>query len=978
MSTHGWKHLLDGWPWFQGEGNYPIAAYSEFMPPPRLIRKPYGGEDLVLHATDDPCGWPISEYEEVLALRPGLQKIAQQVIHALVHLGQGHPAHGIAKNKLTGNPYWPDTLAQQAGKLGHERFVTLMPLALARTQDDKGRVNWTLFGSSEQGPARAFWRSFFVSPDRETPEEQALDFLRRLLHSVYAVPVNELTDLHRAGFRILAVEEEPALPYWREEPLPSWTGRYALPAGGSVQGVKYLLTFRPFGKLPAAVQRAYLAGELHLLPFPGSLVFWGAVPYLRLQRRLPMAMQIPLLHLVARHEGPFGIRVPQSGWLHEPRPDKPGPDEHHGPIRNSYRRTHRWARVHRDQNELLLEGREDKLAHVLFSTAPDDMGLYDKPMARNAQIWSHDFDLLLDGPRATSNEIQHATRDLEQGGLFGYRFQFPAMRAGRYGVYWHRPLVAYLSAEDEEPAVLPEAPAGYLTAYHEDQLDLSRPLELWPRLLRRPADVAAIELFEHAQESRPHQTTQNIRKLLDTSRLLGDQPLPESFARQSLTLAKKETLDSWLDGLASRAADAERGSQLALELQRDRIRRETPGKRARKQLPASLTYTQTARRSFEVAYWKTISNLAQGKYRNKNNADCVRDPVTQAALSHHHRDLEALGNYLVSYYTEAIAAAGLTGKAVAGDLPFVWRTDFAFQAYGGWLNNQEGSTHERDLIVIIPGRDRSRAVIMGDHYDTAYMADHYEKQFGGNGARIAAAGADDNHSATAALMLGAPLFLDLSREGRLGCDIWLIHLTGEEFPADCLGARHLCQCLVEGTLQMRLADGSSRDLSSAQIQGVYVLDMVAHNNDHDRDVFQISPGTSRESMWLAYQAHLANEAWNTSTEIWNRRASRRGRGRGKRSADPDRVPEIALQPQLSGEIRPHYDPRSTLYNTDGQIFSDAGIPVVLFMENYDINRSGYHDSHDTMANIDLDYGAGVAAITIEAVARAATEKPGFD
>ena len=45
------------------------------------------------------------------------------------------------------------------------------------------------------------------------------------------------------------------------------------------------------------------------------------------------------------------------------------------------------------------------------------------------------------------------------------------------------------------------------------------------------------------------------------------------------------------------------------------------------------------------------------------------------------------------------------------------------------------------------------------------------------------------------------------------------------------------------------------------------------------------------------------------------------------------------------------------------------------MENYDINRQGYHDSHDTMENIDLDYGSAVAAIAIESVARAATEKP---
>ena len=82
------------------------------------------------------------------------------------------------------------------------------------------------------------------------------------------------------------------------------------------------------------------------------------------------------------------------------------------------------------------------------------------------------------------------------------------------------------------------------------------------------------------------------------------------------------------------------------------------------------------------------------------------------------------------------------------------------------------------------------------------------------------------------------------------------------------------------------------------------------------------------------------------------------------------MPEIAPFLTLSGEVRPPADPRSTLYNTDGQVFSDAGVPCVLFMENYDINRTGYHDTHDTMANIDLDYGAAVAAITIESVARA--------
>jgi len=83
------------------------------------------------------------------------------------------------------------------------------------------------------------------------------------------------------------------------------------------------------------------------------------------------------------------------------------------------------------------------------------------------------------------------------------------------------------------------------------------------------------------------------------------------------------------------------------------------------------------------------------------------------------------------------------------------------------------------------------------------------------------------------------------------------------------------------------------------------------------------------------------------------------------------VPRLARHLQLHGEVRPPHDAHSTLYNTDGQIFSDAGIPVVLFMENYDINRHGYHDSKDTMAMIDLDYGVAVVSIAIETVARAA-------
>ncbi len=973
MANQGWKQLLVGLSRFRAKDAYSIPAYSEFMPPPRLGCKAYGSVDKLLVDESDPFGWNVSEFEQAFELNPGLQLLAHEILGSLRHLGRGEAAHGIARNKLLNNPYWPDEL-EKATAPSSERYVVLLPLALARTQDDKGRVRWTLFGGSEQGPSRAFWRSFHRAPGQELPAEVGLNFIRRLLHEAYGEPASKLADLARAGFRILPCGDEAPLALYRDDPLPCWTKPFVWNKSRGLAGVKYLLTFVPFDRLPPAVRRAYLKGQLHLIPFPGSLLFWGSPFYHKLAGELPMAMQIPLLHSFERHAAPIGIRVPQSGWLHEPRAGAVGQNGFHGPLRNSYRRTHRWARVHRDDDELAVSAQEDRTAHVLFSTAADDLGLYGKPMARNAQIWTRDYELLLDGPRATHRQIVKAARALAAGGLFGYRFLFPAMRVGAHEVYWHRPLVAYVSPRGGEPRLIDEAPLGYLTAYRAARPNLSRPIELWPRLLDRDAHRTAVRVFYNREDPMHHRTANNVRKLLDT-RTVFDRKLEPSFARALLTVPKEQTLDGWLDSLSAKDRALKGDVKRLVGQLRECLAPDDAKNQSSKQ-PQSITFAKTGNRAFEEAYWNTIYQLSAGKYINKENADCVRDSITQQRLKHHHRDLEALGDHLLSYYAREIANAKLEDEALAAELPFSWRTEFDYAWQGGWAKNQNDETYERDLVVVIPGRDRSRAVIMADHYDTAYMEDEYGYGHGGHGPRLAAAGADDNHSATAALMLGAPVFMELSKQGRLETDIWLVHLTGEEFPADCLGARHLCQCLVEGTLKLRPA-GSRRakDFSSVRIQGVYVLDMVAHNNDRDHDVFQICPGTSRQSMWLAYQAHVANRTWNELAPIWNQRPERRGRGRGVRSADAVTLPAVAQHPHLYGEVRPAYDPRSTLYNTDGQIFSDAGVPVVLFMENYDINRRGYHDTHDTMANIDLDYGSAVAAIAIESVARAASQPP---
>jgi hypothetical protein len=442
--------------------------------------------------------------------------------------------------------------------------------------------------------------------------------------------------------------------------------------------------------------------------------------------------------------------------------------------------------------------------------------------------------------------------------------------------------------------------------------------------------------------------------------------LPKSLAHKLLNLSKHKTLEEWLDELALHTTDA--GAAPRMRAYLDKI----IDPEMDLALPEPLTYIYTANRSFEEAWWNDIKYLAHGEFVNKDNADVITDEITRSLVKKQDRDIEYVGNYFIERYRKAISDAGMEGKAVCGELPFKWQTDFEFSLFGGWIGNQEGRIYERNILMVIPGKNRKEAVVFGDHYDTAYMEDIYEKGRGGSGARLAAHGADDNYSASATLLQAAPLFLQLSKEGKLERDIWLIHLTGEEFPSDCMGARNFSKTLIEKNVHLRTAEGSKTDLSETQVVGLYVMDMIGHNRDNDHNVFQISPGKSKASLNLARQAHIANMIWNNLVPEWNRSPERAHLGMGKRISGDTEIPDLAKYLAINGEVRTQYNPHSSIFNTDGQIFSDIGIPVVLFMENYDISRTGYHDTHDTMENIDLDYGAAFAAVAIETVARIAT------
>ena len=102
-----------------------------------------------------------------------------------------------------------------------------------------------------------------------------------------------------------------------------------------------------------------------------------------------------------------------------------------------------------------------------------------------------------------------------------------------------------------------------------------------------------------------------------------------------------------------------------------------------------LTFDLTARRSFEVAYWRAIATLSGGRFLTKNNADCARDARDpRGTVPPPPRPRPARATSSSPRTRDRSPPAGLEGKAFAGDLPFHWRTDFDFAWSDGWRANQ--------------------------------------------------------------------------------------------------------------------------------------------------------------------------------------------------------------------------------------------------------------------------------------------------
>ncbi|MGZ3514546.1 MAG: hypothetical protein ACXU93_11415, partial [Thermodesulfobacteriota bacterium] len=767
MPDKGWRGFLKGFPWYNEERRYPLQAYSEFMPPVRTGINPSDGTVYSwVFQDDDPFGWQIMEIEEEYQLKPGLEKIGGQVIRHILQLGTGTlPVHlaGHKQRNLADNLFWPPTLASRQGELKHERYVIIHPYSLSRTKDDKGRVCWTFFGGSEQGPEKAFWKSFYESPGKELPESVFLSLMQWIFKQAYGIHFKSADDLRGLGFRILPVGEGYPFSYWKTETLPPWARKYLFDERDGIDVVHYLLTFRPFDHLPSPVKEKYLDGKVNLLPFPGSMMLWGIPEYIRLQKQLYNAIQMPMLRLVRRNEGFSGLRVPQSGWVHQPKVPGEKAKILEEFIVNNYVRTSRFDRIRRNEDALLKSHEIDPVVQTLFSTQLQALDLYNKPMARNSQVLSETIELLLDGPRSDRKKIGEAALKLMAGGLFRYRFYFPPMQAGLYEVLWHRPLVSCISLETGKSIIAPHnLITGYMTGYLTDEPDLANAIELWPRFRHREESFDALHNFNPVHDHYLNQTPLNLMALFDAWEMLGKRPLERDFARAMVRIRKNESLEDWLASFPQRSFDPDKAKRII------HFAQEILEPEGKKVPPAdNLTFRDTANRAYEEAYWDQIYFLAHGEFINKDNADVVQDPETLSITKHRHRDLKKLGDYLINKHREAITAADMEGKAEVGEMPFRWETDFEFTEFGGWKANRDGSEYERNILVVIPGKNRREAIVMADHYDTAYMGDVFDRSLGGNGARLSAAGADDNYSATATLLLAAPVFLKLSKEGKL-------------------------------------------------------------------------------------------------------------------------------------------------------------------------------------------------------------------
>ncbi|CAF0771249.1 unnamed protein product [Adineta ricciae] len=234
---------------------------------------------------------------------------------------------------------------------------------------------------------------------------------------------------------------------------------------------------------------------------------------------------------------------------------------------------------------------------------------------------------------------------------------------------------------------------------------------------------------------------------------------------------------------------------------------------------------------------------------------------------------------------------------------------------------------QANLIAILPAGGKLKCrepVVFFDHIDTAFEKD----TFYNTGKRQTTPGADDNVSGLVALLQSISI---LKESQRTACrDIWLVHLTGEEYPAASLGIVYFLQQLL---------------VTKQPIYIGVIVDMISHRVNRTDPIVQVSPGDTTKSV---VSAKLALDY--VYPMIQN---------------------DLILK-NLTPVLRLWNDPYSYLYNTDGVRLVEYGFSCILFNEHINYHeyyrRTGYHDTKDTVDLIDFEYGQTLSQYAIATVA----------
>jgi hypothetical protein len=232
---------------------------------------------------------------------------------------------------------------------------------------------------------------------------------------------------------------------------------------------------------------------------------------------------------------------------------------------------------------------------------------------------------------------------------------------------------------------------------------------------------------------------------------------------------------------------------------------------------------------------------------------------------------------------------------------------------------------QSNLIAKLPGKVRTDGkmlskVLLLDHVDSAVSEDVFEK----TKKRETCPGADDNATATAVLLRAAEVLKTVSHDH----DIWLVHLTGEEFPSDDLGAWRLAEKLLS---------------EKVDVKGILVSDFIGWHRPGDLS-FQVNPNKWSPSQEWADLAVDAARKW---------------------------------APKLRAVVIPRTAERNAVFQTDLQVFEYLGYPGLLWNERVDYSGKSrdmnpfHHTSRDTVSRIDVSYAAAIAKGMIETLARLA-------